>query len=133
MRRLWVLLFAAAAVSAAVLACGTDPVGVESCRQIEKVRCESAPACGIDLGKPVHKGDTPQAAVAGCIRYYDDACLHGLVTNEDPGSVKTQACVDAIINGDCDIVKTPEKSPDCAFLIPPAAPAPTPAADAATD
>ena len=135
MRRLWVLLFVAAAVPVAVLACGTDPVGVESCRQIEQVRCESAPACGLDLGHPVHNGDSPEAAVASCIRYYHDACLHDLVTNKDPGSVKTQACVDAIIKGDCDTVKSPEKAPDCAFLVPPAAPAPAPApaADAATE
>lgn len=122
------LLVAAAAVAGMVgLACGTDPVGVETCRRIEQVRCESAPACGIDLGRPVHRGDDPKSAVAACIRYYDDACLHGLAAPEDPGSVKTQACVDAIANGDCEIVKAPEKHPDCAFLVPPPPPAPAPA------
>lgn len=126
-------VLAAGAVVALAAACGTNPVGVESCRKIEQARCESAPACGIDLGTPVHRGDTPELAVAACIRYYDDACLHGLEAPEDPGSVKTQACVDAIINGDCDVVKTPEKHPDCAFLIPPAPPPAAPPADAGSD
>lgn len=126
---------AAAVTSAVVLACGTDPVAVDSCRRIEQVRCESAPGCGIDLGQPVHRGDSPESAVAACIRYYDDACLHGLAAPQDPGAIKTQACVDAIINGDCEVVKTPESHPDCAFLVPPAPPPPPPPppADAAVE
>jgi hypothetical protein len=123
---------------ASAFACGTEPVGVDACRQIEGARCENAKSCGIDHSKPVHRrdGDNPdkqaQQDVGACKRFYDDACLHGLVTTEDPGAIKTQACVDAINNAtDCDIVKSPEKSPSCSFLLPPAAPAP--AADAATD
>lgn len=134
--RAFALLGAVALVAVAAFACGTDPVGVETCRRIEKVRCESAPGCGIDLGTPVHRGDDPKSAVAACIRYYDDACLHGIAAPEDPGSIQTQACVDAIINGDCDVVKTPETHPDCAFLIPPAPPPeppPAPPADAAAE
>ena len=135
--RLFPLAVAAAGLAGLLaLACGTDPVGVETCRRIEQVRCESAAACGIDLGRPVHRGDSPESAVAACIRYYDDACLHGLAAAEDPGSVQTQACVDAIITGDCEVVKTPEKHAACAFLVPPPpppAPAPAPAADAAAD
>src|SRR4051812_33957863 len=72
------------------LACGTEPVGVEACRRIETARCENAFSCGIDLSKPVHRGDTPSLDVGACKRYYEDACLHGLVTTEDPGAVKVQ-------------------------------------------
>lgn len=104
-------------------ACGTDPVGVESCRKIEHARCENARACGIDLAKPTHRDDTPELDVVACERFYDDACLHGLAAPTDPGSVAVQACVDAINNGDCSVVKNPETHPACAFLVPPAAPA----------
>ena len=133
----WHLLAVAAVVSAVtgVIACGTDPVGVESCRKIEHARCENAPACGIALDTPTHRGDTPELAVAACIRYYDDACLHGLAAPSDPGAVQVQACVDAINNGDCSVVVKPESHASCAFLIPPA-PAPTATAapaDAATE
>lgn len=120
------------ALIALAAACGTDPVGVDSCRKIEHARCENAPACGIALTNPVHRGDTPEKDVAACIRFYDDACLHGLAAPSDPGSVEVDACVDAINNGDCAVVKKPETHPSCAFLTPPAAPAPTPV-DAATD
>jgi hypothetical protein len=120
------------------MACETNAVGVESCRKIEGARCENAFSCGIDLSKPVHRGDSPSDDVGACKRYYEDACLHGLATTEDPGAVAVQACVDAINDAtDCAIVRNPEKSPACAFLIPPAPPvAPAPvadAADAATD
>lgn len=117
---------------AGAMACGTEPVGVESCRKIEGARCENARSCGIDLSTPVHRGDSPSDDVGACKRYYEDACLHGLVTTTDPGSVAVQACVDAI-NGttDCEVVKSPEKSPACAFLLPPAAPV-APVVDAAT-
>jgi hypothetical protein len=117
------------------VACGTEPVGVDSCRQIEFARCENARSCGIDLSKPVHRGDTPSQDVGACKRYYEVACLHGLVAPNDPGAVAVQACVNAINNTpDCEIVKSPERHPDCAFLIPPAPPpAPPPAADAAAD
>jgi hypothetical protein len=37
-----VAAFGTALMSA--LACGTDPVGVETCRKIERARCENAPA-----------------------------------------------------------------------------------------
>lgn len=120
---------------AAAMACGTDPVGVESCRKIEIARCENANACGIDLSKPVHRGDTPSLDVGACKRYYEDACLHGLVIAEDPGAVVVDACVEAIndpANG-CEVVKAPETHPKCSFLLPPAAPPPAPAVDAATE
>jgi hypothetical protein len=123
-----------ALVVASSFACGTEPVGVDACRKIEKVRCESAQACGIDLTKPVHEGDTPVRNVAACIRYYSDQCLHGLVTPVEPDSQAVDACVNAIITGDCEVVKAPETHPDCAFLIPPKPPPPPPTApDAEAD
>jgi hypothetical protein len=121
-------------------ACGTSPVGVEACRKIEKVRCESAQACGINLEKPVHEGDSAEQNVAACIRYYDDQCLHGIVAAKEPAPQAVDACVQAIITSDCAVVKSPETHKDCAFLIPPTAAPATPdaaaeasVADAATD
>lgn len=126
------LVALAAIVSSA--ACGTEAVGVDACRKIEKVRCESAAACGIDLARPVHTGDTPKADVAACIRYYDDQCLHGLVTKTEPSPQAVDACVEAIIMGACSVVEAPETDPACAFLIPPPPPEPPPApADAGAD
>lgn len=127
-----VVIAAVAMLSVGVAtACGTDPVGVETCRKIEGARCENANSCGIDLSKPVHRGDSPSLDVGACKRFYEDACQHGLVTTTDPGAVAADACVNAInTTTDCDIVKNPEKHPACAFLLPPAAP---PEADAAAE
>lgn len=130
---------------ASVVACGTDPIGVEACRKIEKVRCESAPACNIKLDRPVHIGESAANDVAACIRYYDDQCLHGLTIKEEPAPADVDACVNAIIGGSCAIVEAPQTDPACAFLIPPeratavdaaaeaAADASTSTIDAATD
>ena len=132
-----VLVLAAAALglagTALGVACGNGPVGVDACRQIEGARCENANSCGIGLSRPVHRGDSPSADVGACKRFYEDACLHGLVTTTDPGAIAVSACVDVLNNPatSCDVVKNPEKHPACAFLIPPAAPAPVP--DAAAD
>ncbi len=133
-------LFALAAPAAVVAsACGTDAIGLETCRQVEEARCRQAPNCpAFDLGQPVHR-DTPKTNVDACIRYYNDACLHGLATNTDPGAPATKACVDAINTGDCNIVQTPQDTPACAWLKPPATPvadaaeAATTAAEAGTD
>jgi hypothetical protein len=128
-----IAVLAVAAVVGSAPACGTEPVGVEACRKIERVRCESAQACGIDLSRPVHEGDTPVRNVAACIRYYDDACLHGIVNRtEEPAPQAVDACVQAIITSSCNVVREPQTHPDCAFLIPPPAPgAAAPAGDAA--
>lgn len=101
------------------VACGTEPVGIESCQKIERVRCESAGACGIDLGRPAHSGTGAESDVAACIRYYDDQCLHGLVLTKEPETKLVDACVTAIIEGDCTIVAEPETHPACSFLKPP--------------
>lgn len=128
-----VVLIAALAIAAvgSSVGCGTDPVGVDACRKIERARCESAIGCGIDLRRPLHSGDEPVNDTAACIRFYDDQCLHGLVTSKEPSPQSVDACVNAIITGDCSVVKEPESSPACSFLVPPAAPAPAP--DAGTD
>ena len=129
-----VLVLAAAALGVATaLACTGNAVGVEACKQIETARCENANSCGVDLSKPVHRGDTPSSDVGACKRYYEDACLHGLVTNTDPGAVAVKACVDVLNDPttSCSVIKNPETHPACAFLTPPAAPAPAP--DAATE
>ncbi len=127
------VLAVAFGIVASSAACGTEPVGVEACRKIERVRCESAHACGIDLHRPLHSGDAPENDVAACIRYYDDQCLHGLVVTKEPSPQAVDACVDAIITGDCSVVKAPETDDACKFLVPPAPPAPGPAAPDASD
>ncbi len=119
---------------ALVAACGTEAVGVETCRQIEAARCKQAPNCpNIDLTRPPHR-DSPKTDIDMCIRFYNDACLHGLATNTDPGAPATKACIDAINAGDCNVVYHPETAPACAWLVPPAAPPPADAgADGAAD
>lgn len=118
--RLRISILAAVALAlGATFACGTSAVGVEACQRIERVRCESAQACGINLARPLHTGNAPEENVAACIRYYDDQCLHGLVVTTEPGSQLVDACVNAIITGDCSIVKAPETHDACKFLVPP--------------
>jgi hypothetical protein len=131
MRRGSVVAFASGAFVALLIsaACSTAPVGVDACKRIEQTRCESAQACGISLASPVHNGDSPEENVAACTRYYNDACLHGIAAPTEPATQAVDACVSAIINGSCDVVRTPESSPACAFLIPPT----TAVADAASD
>jgi len=135
------LAAAAFAVFGGVGACGTDAQGIEACRTIEEARCRRAPSCGVDLSQPVHR-DAPKTDVDACIRYYHDACLHGLET-PDPGGPSVQACVAAIQSAGCDVVLHPESNPSCAFLTaataadagadapPDAAPDTAPAADTA--
>ena len=133
--RLALALVVVIPIGIASQACGTDAVGVQSCRNIETARCNQAAACNISLTTPPHSGSD----VAACVRFYDTACLHGLASGNDPGAPGVKSCIDAINAGDCVVVANPEKAPGnvCAFLIPPA-PAPvveagSGAADAATD
>jgi hypothetical protein len=101
-------------------ACGTSAVDVTACRQIETARCNHAQACGISLATPVHDGND----LDFCIRFYDDQCLHGLVTQQVPGTTAVNECVAAInMAADptvdhCNVLKNPQSSPACAFLIP---------------
>jgi hypothetical protein len=128
-----VLVLAALALGlATALACGGDPVGVDACRLIEGARCENANSCGIDLSKPVHRGDSPNLDVGACKRYYEDACLHGFVTTVEPAAGAVDDCVNVINDPttSCEIIRNPEKHPACAFLIPPEA---VPVPDAGTE
>lgn len=119
LRALAPLLALAAASAVLVAACGTDAVAVEACRQVETARCTQASAqscANVVLSRPVHQ----DSDVTACIRFYSDACLHGLANPTDPGAVAVKACVDVINAGDCTIVEHPEQAPACAWLIPPA-------------
>jgi hypothetical protein len=107
--------FVTLATFAAIAACTTDAMGVDACRQIEEARCQQAPACGIALEPPYHTNGTD---VSECMRFYDDACLHGLARGGAPGPVAVSACVAAVRNGNCTVVAHPESDPACAWLVP---------------
>jgi hypothetical protein len=120
-------------------ACGTDAVGVETCKKIEHARCDWAmqcamddPSSGIDLNRPVRRSKST-SPVDDCYRFYDDACLHGLPAPDPNDAGAVQACVDAINTGDCTIVIHPETADACAFLIPPADSGVDTGVDAGTD
>ena len=91
------------------------------CREIEEARCNQAPACGIPI-EPPHF--TSGSTVDACIRYYDDACLHGLAVG-DPGPTAVNACVaaihgDSMKKDDCGIVNEPQTdTAACGWLVPP--------------
>ena len=130
--RPWLVLPVALAALAPLSAggCGTDAYGVGECKQIEEARCRAAAKCPeIPLGNVVHASGTD---VDACIRFYDVACLHGLVSGSDPGPAAVSACVAAISDHPCakgepNLVASPEKDPACSWLVPPAS---APAADA---
>jgi len=108
-----------AIASALAWACGTDAVGVDTCKRIERERCRWVVACGINVDTPTRlKRDLGTTGVDDCIRFYDDACLHGMAV-ADPGDAAVAACIDAINSGNCDVVRHPETDPACAWLIPP--------------
>jgi hypothetical protein len=142
MARLLASLALSSALGVALLgACGTDASGIDACRQIETARCQQAPSCVgqtistacnggqnvLDLAVPVHR----DSDVSSCIRYYQDACLHGLNGGTPPSPGQLQNCVNAInaapSNGDCTTVACPETNAACGFLIP------TPPVDAGVD
>jgi hypothetical protein len=113
--------------------CGTDAVGVSSCRDIELARCDAAASCG-----------TVDDA-AECRRFYHDQCLHGLPVS-DPGRSAVSECVEMLERarvcadedretqlGDCslevtrgataaatacELVAAPELASECRFLAP---------------
>lgn len=116
-----------------VVGCGTDAVGVDSCRRIELARCDAAAACGtID-------------DAAECRRFYHDQCLHGLPV-PDPGTelvaeceatlqragacaaegvdLSLEECSDAVTSEPtfastaCEIVSEPQLAAECRFLSP---------------
>src|SRR5271167_739030 len=99
--------------------CGTDAVDVDGCRQIQEARCHQGPACGITFTSP---NFTSGSDVDACVRYYDDACLHGLAVG-DPGGPAISACVtaiqsDSLAKDACSTVKAPETdTAACGWLI----------------
>jgi hypothetical protein len=117
MRVRWLGSLVLAALFAAA-ACGTDATGVQTCRDIEAQRCMEAPACGLSLQPP---NFTSADDVSACVRFYDDACLHGL-SGPAPSSSEEKACIAAIQNDGCAVVAHPEVDPACAWLVPPAPP-----------
>src|ERR1700690_3877035 len=126
----WIETWALTAIALAGAACGTDAVGVQACRQVQEAQCQAAPACGVALEPPYHTNGT---AVDECIRFYDDACLHGLANGTDPGPMAVNACVAAIrsaatAGGACSVVVNPSTSPACAWMA-----VSSPASDAAVE
>jgi hypothetical protein len=77
--------------------CGTSPVGVGACKQVEEARCRRAPACGVSIQPPY---STNGSDVDECIRFYDVQCLHGLAV-ADPGANAVNACVASIESSPC--------------------------------
>ncbi|MFO0757666.1 MAG: hypothetical protein U0359_14310 [Byssovorax sp.] len=75
--------------------CGSDAVGVEACRQIEKARCGALQACVSDpnTGAKYGQADTDQ-----CSAFYQDQCLVGIQNDVSaaPTDAQAKACVDAI-------------------------------------
>jgi hypothetical protein len=125
----------ALAAGVATLGCGTSPVGVSACEQIEEARCRRAPACGVTLEPPY---STSGGDVAECIRFYEVACLHGLAV-PNPGADAVNACVATIETSPCD-GRLPlfETDPACDWLTMATAdastePTETGAVDAASD
>ena len=116
------------------LSCGTDAVGVDTCRDIEAARCEAASHC-----PDIFEIDDVQA----CRFYYRDQCLHGLAIEREPGAPLVRDCVEAIeragrcadrdtplgecgsleqeSNGAtsvCELIQAPELMDACSFLVP---------------
>jgi len=129
------LLSAASVLTIMAAGCGTDAKGVDDCRDIEEARCSADKNCGVVMN------------VTECQNFYRDQCLHGLPVSP-PGSAVIKACVATIqaagacalegrdtapsdcSNGNpsqsmmttakttCEIVSNPEKTAECAFLMP---------------
>jgi hypothetical protein len=121
-RRLCASLGLALAALTSGVACGTDAIGLDACKQIEDARCHAAAACGVPLEPPYSTSGTD---VDACIRFYDVACLHGLAIGSDPGPTAVRLCVAAIDDHPCpahgpNLVQSPQNDPACAWLIPPA-------------
>lgn len=118
--RLFVALgVVAAAGVGALVACGQAANAPDACQQIEHARCYWIEQCFADAanyGLPTRRSDST-SPVDDCFRYYDDACMHGLVTPVAPTTDQVTACVTAINSAtDCTIVQAPETADACAFL-----------------
>jgi hypothetical protein len=92
--------------------CGTDAQATDACHRIEQARCQRARALCPELG--IH--DEP--SLDECLGAARDLCLHGLPVG-DPGATTVDRCVAAVAQAQtCDVVLSPEKAPECAFLAP---------------
>jgi hypothetical protein len=126
-KRLFILAFG---VLLPIGACGTSAIGVDVCNQIEGALCTqaSAQSCNgtygdgsINLSLPPHPDDTNLPA---CIRFYNVACLHGLVNtslpgNQLPSQTQINACLKDIADASCLFVAAPQNMDGCDWLIPP--------------
>lgn len=99
--------------------CSNGANSVDACRQLEGARCERAQGCGIDLGYPLHSGSTAADAIQACQSFYQDACLHGLVTPAPITASDVNGCLNAIEHGNCNAVVNPQDNPACMWLNPP--------------
>ena len=111
--------------------CATDAKGVDDCRKIEQARCDAGKVCGF------------VEDIEACKRFYRDQCLHGL-THQSPGTLQVDRCVQTIraagtcattdpnielaacaevtaaapeLTLACDVVRSPEKTAECSFLV----------------
>src|SRR5690348_16724578 len=95
---------------AGVIACGQSATGVDACQSIEHARCKWIVQCYADAanyGLPTPRSGATNSStpVDDCMRFYDDACLHGLVPNVPPSTDQVGQCVAAINAAtDCNIV-----------------------------
>jgi hypothetical protein len=141
---MYVLRTAAAGALSAICAfvvvsaagCGTDAVGIEDCRDIERARCEAGVSCGLVKD------------VEACKRFYRDHCLHGLALEDEPNRRSVENCAKSIraagecakglgaeamlldcparpelrpgstLTRACDLIAIPEETLDCDFLVP---------------
>lgn len=119
-RVIFALALGASAVIGGVIACGQGAVGTDACNQVEHARCKWIEQCFADAanyGLPTRRSEST-SPVDDCDRFYNDACLHGLVSNVAPTDTQVSTCVAAINAAtDCTIVANPETSDACAFLL----------------
>jgi hypothetical protein len=130
MRRTWLGIALTAAITAGIslVACSNGANNVAGCQQIENARCTRASACGIDLSFPLHTGGSAEDGIQACQLFYQDACLHGLVTPVTVPGPMIADCTNAILTGSCDTVVNPQNTAACSWLNPPDA-----GVDAGTD
>jgi hypothetical protein len=132
MRWLGLLLLLPLASALLPLGCGTDAVGIEDCRSIERARCQAGQHCSFGIDS------TSEEQV--CERFARDNCLHGLVVQASTTGAVTN-CVNSInaagacaakktsLNdctaiGEvtkasatiCDLIQNPEQISSCEFL-----------------
>lgn len=118
--------------------CGTDARGVDDCREIERARCEAAFTCGqvsdLDQCRRFYRDHclhglavTPpsQSRVEACVGTIKkaSACVKRVGTaatlaecEEGDGEVVTSDPIG--ISSACEVVSSPERTAECAFLSP---------------